>query len=74
MATGMSISYADQTGSGLPEETRLLAEVSVRLVANAAERRRHDHLLAREHYLGNARAVVGCYATWPNTGASGWRC
>ena len=53
----MSICYADEKREGLPVESRLLEEVTVRLVAGEAERQRHDELLEREHYLGNATAV-----------------
>lgn len=53
----MSICYADQRLEGLPPETRLLDEVGVRLVTSAAERRRHDALLERDHYLHNATAI-----------------
>lgn len=53
----MSICYADQKLEELPVESRLLHEVVVRLIAGDAERRRHDELLEREHYLHNAKAV-----------------
>lgn len=53
----MSICYADYRREDLPVESRLLEEVTVRLVASEAERERHDGLLEREHYLGNATAV-----------------
>ena len=43
--------------AGLPAEERLLEEVVVRLVAGAAEARRHDELIAQHHYLHNANAV-----------------
>ena len=42
---------------GLPAEALLLEEVVVRLIASEAERRRHDQLLERHHYLHNANAV-----------------
>jgi len=41
----------------LPAEERLLEEVGIRLVASEADRRRHDELLERHHYLHNAKAV-----------------
>ena len=41
----------------LPSESRLLDEVVVRLVADEAQRRRHDGLLERDHYLHNAKAI-----------------
>jgi len=53
----MAICYADHPGEALPLEARLLDEVVVRLVEGEAERRRHDELLAREHYLRNANAI-----------------
>ena len=53
----MAICYADQKLEGLPLESRLLDAVGVRLVAGPAERRRHDALLEREHYLRNAKAI-----------------
>lgn len=53
----MAICYADRKCAALPSETRLLDAVVVRLVSDAAERRRHDELLEREHYLHNATAV-----------------
>jgi len=53
----MSICYADQKLEELPLETRLLEEVVVRLVAGPEERRRHDELLEREHYLHKAQAI-----------------
>ena len=70
----MSICYADQKLEQLPIESRLLDEVVVRLIEDGAERRRHDELLEREHYLHNATAVTGSCATSPNTGRSGSRC
>ena len=53
----MSICYADHKREDLPIESRLLDEVVVRLVEGEAERRRHDELLEREHYLCNANAI-----------------
>ena len=53
----MSICYADQKLEQLPIESRLLDEVVVRLIEDGAERRRHDELVEREHYLHNATAV-----------------
>jgi len=53
----MAIFYADQNLAELPSEARLLAEVRVWLVTRLAERRRHDGLLEREHYLHNAKAI-----------------
>lgn len=54
MAGGMSICYAGHRREDLPVESRLSEQVTVRLVAREAERQRHDELLEREHYLGNA--------------------
>ena len=53
----MSICYADRRIEALPPEARLLEEVTVRLVATASDRRRHDQLLVQEHYLHNANAI-----------------
>ena len=53
----MSICYADQKVAVLPIESRLLAEVVVRLVAGEAQRHRHDQRLEREHYLRKAKAI-----------------
>src|SRR6266850_4296270 len=53
----MSICYADHKQEDLPIESRLLDEVVVRLVEDEGERRRHDELLEREHYLHNANAI-----------------
>jgi hypothetical protein len=53
----MSICYAAHRIQALPPEPRLLEEVTVRLVETAADRRRHDQLLVREHYLHNANAI-----------------
>lgn len=57
MSEGMSIHYAERKLVGLPVEERMLSEVTVRLVEGEAERRRHDELLEKEHYLHNATAV-----------------
>jgi hypothetical protein len=53
----MSICYADQPMEELPIESRLLDEVVVRLVVGQAQRRRHDGLLERDHYLHNDKAI-----------------
>ena len=53
----MSIANAEQVLEGLPGEDRVLAEVAVRLIETEEERRRHDDLLDREHYLHNANAA-----------------
>lgn len=53
----MAICYADHQLEELPVEARLLDEVIVRLVEGEAERRRHDALIEREHYLRNAKAI-----------------
>jgi hypothetical protein len=53
----MSIAHADQILEGLPAESRLLGEVTVRLIQTDQERGRHDQLLNQEHYLRNATAV-----------------
>lgn len=54
---GMSLCQADQLKDGLPVESRLLADVKIRLVQSAAERLRFDALLDQEHYLHNANSV-----------------
>jgi hypothetical protein len=53
----MSLCHLDQLMVGLPVEARLLDEVEVRLIETEADRRRHDELLERHHYLHNANAV-----------------
>src|ERR1035437_8458534 len=53
----MSLCHLDQVMVGLPVEARLLEQVGVRLTETEAERRRHDELLERHHYLHNANAV-----------------
>jgi hypothetical protein len=53
----MSIAHAERILEGLPAESRLLGEVTVRLVQTDEERGRHDELLDREHYLRNANAI-----------------
>lgn len=53
----MSIAYADQILEELPAESRLLGEVTVRLIGTDPERGRHDQLLNDEHYLRNANAI-----------------
>jgi hypothetical protein len=53
----MSLCYAEHKLGDWPVESRLLDEVVVRLVEGEAERRRHDELLEREHYLRNANAI-----------------
>jgi len=53
----MSVCYSDHKLEALPVESRLLGEVVVRLVNDDTERRRHDELMAREHYLHNASAI-----------------
>ena len=53
----MSIHYAEQRLGELPSEERVLAEVVVRPIEGAQERRRHDRLLREEHYLRNAKAI-----------------
>ena len=52
----MSVCHCSQTVAGLPEEMRLLKEVTVRLI-RAGERERYDQLIEKEHYLKNANAV-----------------
>jgi hypothetical protein len=52
----MAVHFADQIGSGLPPEFRLLKEVTVRLIEEW-ERAAFDELMVREHYLKNATAV-----------------
>ena len=53
---GMSVHFADQIGSGLPPESRLLNDITLRLLEES-ERTRFDELLVREHYLKNATTV-----------------
>jgi hypothetical protein len=71
---GMSLCHLDEDVAGLPVEERLLEAVVVRLVATAAERRRHDELLEQHHYLHNPRRWGKSCGTWPSTAANGWRC
>jgi hypothetical protein len=52
----MSVCHCNHKGLSLPVEERLLQEVRVRLIENK-ERERHDQLMEKEHYLGNANAV-----------------
>jgi hypothetical protein len=52
----MSVSHTNHPVEGLPSEPRLLQEVAVRLIG-PEERPRHDELMEREHYLGNANAI-----------------
>jgi len=56
-AQRMSIAHADRILEGLPAESRLLGEVTVRLVQTDEDRRRHDELLNQLHYLRNAHAI-----------------
>ena len=42
---------------GLPVEAHLLDQVGVRLIETEEDRRRHDELMERHHYLHNAKAV-----------------
>jgi hypothetical protein len=58
----MSVHLADEVLAQLPPESRLLREVSVRLIEES-ERARFDELMTRNHYLKNAHAVgaVLCY-------------
>ena len=60
--------------AGLPVEERLLEAVVVRLVATAAERRRHDELLEQHHYLHNPRRWGKSCGTSLNITEPGWRC
>jgi len=55
----MSVCHLNQRLASLPPETRLLKEVSVGLLDPlvSAQRERHDQLMEREHYLGNANAI-----------------
>lgn len=53
----MSIHYAEGEVGDLPVEERWLGEVTVRLIQEESERRRHDQLLEKEHYLHNPTAV-----------------
>lgn len=52
----MSIHLSSVVAKGLPQETQLLRQVSVRLIEES-ERSRFDELLSREHYLKNATVV-----------------
>jgi hypothetical protein len=54
---GVSLCQADQEGSRLPEESRLLEEVEISLVTSDSARRRFDALLKREHYLHNPNSI-----------------
>jgi hypothetical protein len=53
----MSLCHLDQVMIGLPVEARLIDQVRVRLIETEANRRRHDELLERHHYLHNANVV-----------------
>src|SRR6266550_2797842 len=52
----MSIHLSDSVVAGLPQESHLLRDVSVRLI-EPSEQARFDDLLSREHYLKNATVV-----------------
>ena len=52
----MSVCHSNHRAASLPPEGRLLREVQVRLI-ELEERDRHDHLMEREHYLGNSNAI-----------------
>lgn len=53
----MCVCYSSGRHSlNLPVETRLLSDVSVRLISDQ-ERQRHDQLMEEEHYLGNSNAI-----------------
>lgn len=52
----MSVCHTNHSVVGLPAEPRLLQAVTVRLI-EPEERSRHDELMEREHYLGNANAI-----------------
>ncbi len=52
----MSIDLAEAIVEGLPQEPKLLGELSVRLIEEL-ERVRFDELLSREHYLKSATVV-----------------
>jgi hypothetical protein len=52
----MSIHLTDSIIAGLPQEPKLLSDVTVRLI-EPSERARFDQLLSREHYLKNATVV-----------------
>lgn len=52
----MSVSHSNQRMAGLPPETRLLDQVTVRLT-DPDERERYNALMGQEHYLGQDRAV-----------------
>lgn len=53
---GMSICHREQICKGMPEESRLLSAVSVRLIREE-ERERYEELIEQEHYLHHARTV-----------------
>jgi hypothetical protein len=66
----MSIHLANALIKGLPEESQLLEQVSVRLI-EGSERGRFDQLLSQKHYLKNAtvvgqtlRYVAECQGQW----------
>src|SRR3989442_15727505 len=52
----MSMHLSDSVVAGLPQEPKLLSEVSVRLL-EPSERARFDELLTQEHYLKSATVV-----------------
>ena len=52
----MSIHLANALVKGLPEESEVLQQVSVRLIEES-ERGRFDQLLSKKHYLKNATVV-----------------
>jgi hypothetical protein len=52
----MSVHLTHAIVAGLPEEPRLLEQVTIRLITDA-ERARFDEYLAKEHYLKNPKAV-----------------
>jgi hypothetical protein len=52
----MSVCHSKHRALNLPPEQRLLKEVIVRLI-DPGERERHDQIMEKEHYLGNANAI-----------------
>lgn len=52
----MANCYSDTITDGLPSESRLLEDVTLRLIT-PEERERFDHLIETQHYLRNANAV-----------------
>ena len=63
----MSICHREQSWPGIPEESRVLSAVTVRLI-NEAEQERYDGLIEQEHYLHLARMVGAVLRRGPGRG------